>query len=391
MRRSTLELDSGVLSAWSSTKDDKTDPWTHYNCKLVTPLYGGGVRAAEVDTAMPIRAAGIRGQLRFWWRIVAGPFASPEAIFQREAAIWGGIAGSGPSASHVAVRVKAKPVQAGQLSAKSQIQGLPAYGLILDPGADPMLLRPGYSFELSVRCASDLTSQQHDEVQTALRWWASFGGVGARTRRGFGAVQVGSLKPVSLEEVTECGGRLSVVPSGLKEMEAWETSLKKLQRFRQGPNLGRNPGQGNRPGRSHWPEPDTIRRQTHRHAAKHAPEHPVDGVYPRALFGLPIIFHFKDVGEPGDSTLIPDEQRDRMASPLILRPYWTGQKWHPAALLLPNWKRATEVRVGFGNGPFRRAWPSDPAERARLAAQIKPMAGHGDDPLTAFMDYFEKD
>lgn len=391
MRRSTLELDSGVLSAWSSTKDDKADPWTHYSCKLVTPLYGGGVRAAEVDTAMPIRAAGIRGQLRFWWRIVAGPFASSETMFQREAAIWGGIVESGPTASRVAVRIKSKPVQAGQLSAKSQIQGLPAYGLILDPGADPMLLKPGYSFEISVSCASDLTSQQFEEVQNALRWWASFGGVGARTRRGFGAVQVGSLKPVSPEEVAKCGGRLSVVPGGLKEMEAWETSLKKLQRFRQGPNLGRNPGQGNRPGRSRWPEPDTIRRLTRRHAKNHDPEHPVDGVYPRALFGLPIIFHFKDAGEPGDSTLIPDDKRDRMASPLILRPYWSGQKWHPAALLLPHWERATEVRVGFGNGPFRRAWPSDPAERARLAAQIKPMAGHGDDPLTAFMDYFEKD
>jgi len=73
MRRSTLELDPSVaLSAWSETKAAEADPWTHYTCKLVTPLYGGGVRAAEVDTAMPIRAAGIRGQLRFWWRIVAG-------------------------------------------------------------------------------------------------------------------------------------------------------------------------------------------------------------------------------------------------------------------------------------------------------------------------------
>ncbi|WP_223295314.1 type III-B CRISPR module RAMP protein Cmr1 [Allochromatium vinosum] len=393
MRRSTLELDPSVaLSAWSETTAANADPWTHYVCKLVTPLYGGGVRAAEVDTGMPIRAASIRGQLRFWWRIVAGPFASPEAMFQREAAIWGGIAASGPSASRVAARVKAKPVQAMHLSAKSQFAGLPAYGLILDPGADPILLKSGYSFELSVRCASDLTSQQYDEVQTALRWWASFGGVGARTRRGFGAVQVGMLKPVTPEEVAQCGGRLCVAPSGSNEIDAWETSVKKLQRFRQGPNLGRNPGQGNRPGRSRWPEPDTIRRQTRRHAKNHDPEHPVDGAYPRAWFGLPIIFHFKDAGEPNDSTLIPDGERDRMASPLILRPYWSGQKWHPSALLLPGWeRRTTELRVGFGNGPFRRAWPADPAERARLAEQIKPMAGRGDDPLTAFMDYFEQD
>lgn len=394
MRRSNPALDPvAALPDWDRRTAANADPWTHYACKLVTPLYGGGVQAAEIDPQMPIRASGIRGQLRFWWRIACcAPSEPSESMFQREAAIWGGIGASGPSASRVAVRVKAKPVQAMHLSAKSQVAGLPAYGLILDPGADPMLLKPGYSFDLSVHYASDLTSQQYDEVQTALRWWASFGGVGARTRRGFGAVQVSNLKPVSPGEVAECGGRLCVAPSSASEMDAWEASVKKLQRFRQGPNLGRNPGQGNRPGRSRWPEPDTIRRQTRRHARNHDPEHPVDGVYPRAWFGLPIIFHFKDAGEPNDSTLIPDGERDRMASPLILRPYLSGQKWHPSALLLPGREqRAAKLRVGFGTGPYQRAWPTDPAERARLAAQIKPMAGRGDDPLTAFMDYFEKD
>ena len=174
---------------------------------------------------MPIRAAGIRGQLRFWWRLVAGPFSSSEEMFQREAAIWGGIASTGPSASRVAARVKTKPVQAGHLIAKRQVQGLPAYALILDPGADPALLKPGYTFELSVRCASDLTPEQRDEVLTAMRWWVSFGGVGARTRRGFGALQVSALKPVGLEDVIERGGRLCLAPGGSNEIDAWETDF----------------------------------------------------------------------------------------------------------------------------------------------------------------------
>jgi CRISPR-associated protein Cmr1 len=107
MRRSNLGLDpSRALSAWSSTTNATADGWIHYTCKLVTPLYGGGVRTAEVDQEMPIRASGIRGQLRFWWRLACcGPFEPSESMFQREAAIWGGIAGTGPSASQVAVRV----------------------------------------------------------------------------------------------------------------------------------------------------------------------------------------------------------------------------------------------------------------------------------------------
>lgn len=40
-----------------------TPPWIDYSARLVTPLFGGGVVAGEVDSAMPIRAASIRGPL----------------------------------------------------------------------------------------------------------------------------------------------------------------------------------------------------------------------------------------------------------------------------------------------------------------------------------------
>ncbi|MFA7241217.1 MAG: type III-B CRISPR module RAMP protein Cmr1 [Sulfuricellaceae bacterium] len=81
------------------------DRWKHYQCTSVTPMYGGGVKAGEVDKAMPIRASAIRGQLRFWWRIACGPFADPQDMFRRETAIWGGIAEAGTTASKVKVRV----------------------------------------------------------------------------------------------------------------------------------------------------------------------------------------------------------------------------------------------------------------------------------------------
>ncbi|NCC95060.1 MAG: type III-B CRISPR module RAMP protein Cmr1, partial [Opitutae bacterium] len=72
--------------------------------------------------------------------------------------------------------------------------------------------------------------------------------------------------------------------------------------------------------------------------------------------------------------------------------YWSGQTWHPAALLLPGWSQALAARVGFDSGPFRQAWPTERAERRHLAEQIKPMVGRGDDPLSAFLAYFsEKD
>ncbi len=45
--------------------------WHSLKCRLVTPMYGGGVTSTVVDTDMPIRVTGIRGQLRFWWRLLA--------------------------------------------------------------------------------------------------------------------------------------------------------------------------------------------------------------------------------------------------------------------------------------------------------------------------------
>ncbi|TVQ93796.1 MAG: type III-B CRISPR module RAMP protein Cmr1 [Chromatiaceae bacterium] len=421
MRRSNPALDPvAALPDWDSRTTATADPWTHYTCKLVTPLYGGGVRAAEIDQQMPIRAAGLRGQLRFWWRLACGPFESSTVMFQREAAIWGGIGASGPTACQVSVRidkvtgVKVEPafVYQANRNRPGELRTMPdaadwvePYALFpargeLTPDKRDVAVAPhrlalaGVGFQLGIKLGPKLSQAQRQEVETALRWWASFGGVGARTRRGLGAVRVEELDPVTAEEVRAKGGQLLLRPATKAPDAAWKASLARLREFRQAVKVGRNPPRDdpNRPGRSRWPEPDAIRRQTGRHSHGHAPTHPVTNASPRAAFGLPIVFHFKDEnkGEPPQQLLVP-EGGDRMASPLILRPYWNGQSWHPAVLCLPGWNACLSTPVGFGNGPFRRAWPTDPTERQRLAAQIPPMAKRGTDPLTAFLAYFMED
>ena len=420
MRQPTPGLDpADVLRDWEQQAPAPSADWTDYTCKLMTPLYGGGVRAGEVDAAMPIRPSGIRGQLRFWWRLACGPFASSSAMFERESAIWGGIAGSGPTASKVSVRVG--QIRGLQLGAAftyqanhrkpGELRTMPDAADWIEPyavfpargelskdkraieAAPHRLAQPGLSFRLGLRLHEDLSEQQRREVDTALRWWASFGGVGARTRRGLGTLQIQGLVPVSAEEVQARGGRLLLRESVKTPEQAWKRSVGPLRDFRQDEGEGRNPRQAgsNTPGRSRWPEPDMIRRQTRRNAPEHRPEHPVRDVYPRAAFGLPIVFHFKDEnkGEPNQQLLVP-EGGDRLASQLILRPYWDGQRWYPSALLIPGWEQALDVVAQCSPGTDHRAWPRDPDERKRLAAQIKPMAGRGDDPLSAFMTYFQE-
>lgn len=399
-----------VLEAWKKTTSLSN---THqFKVKTITPLYGGGVVAGEVDMEMPVRASSIRGQLRFWWRLLYGKGLASEELFKKETALWGGISSTEPTASRVAVRVKQvsrpktqqafsypkNPDGTYKQSAKAA-NGLSAYALFpaqgqLTKDKRDFEVKPaevadaGIGFSLEVDCPEALWP----EVEQCLRWWASFGGLGARTRRGLGAVEVVGLKPVSAEEVAGQGGRLLLSEPFPDAQRAWNRAINRLKDFRQGENTGRNPGkEPNRPGRSRWPEPDNIRRLTRKHDSNHAPEHPVKDYWPRAAFGLPIVFHFQSGQDPADTNLEPHGDHERMASPLILRPYPLGNgKYAAAALLLPGWEKAlkTDLELKDTNHRMLQTWPGNPAKRQDTANKIKPMQGRGDDPLSAFMTFF---
>ena len=364
-------------------------------CQLVTPMYGGGVRAGEVDRVLPIRTSGIRGQLRFWWRLLYGGDRDPADVFKDERAIWGGISAIGPSqASQVAIRTDCKSVDDRQLI-DAKHPDVPNYGLI-DHNEPTKLLKQGYAFEVALAFRPGLCDKKRNQVVEALRWWASFSGLGARTRRGFGAVNCAGVEPVTANDVEGRQGRMVVGGGSYSHaLAAWRSAIALLWSFRQEPGIGRGEGGGgNRPGRSHWPEADTIRRIAGRSA--HEPQHPVDGVYPRAAFGLPIVFHFKDSGDPSDTLEaadLRDRARDRMASPLILRPYFDGEAYRSMALLLPGWEQRLSVDVALKQRrKAARAWPKldEEDKRKQMAAQIKPMKGRGNDVLSAFMSYFEE-
>lgn len=397
MRKANDRLDpQAAQAAWHGGAADGLDAgWKTYKCKLVTPMYGGGVRAGEVDRASPIRAPSIRGQLRFWWRIACGPFASSAAMFQRESALWGGIADTGPTASQVTVKVTCAPVTDAQLM-PSDAEHDPGVRYAFGPATIngvAQWLRPAYSFSLALRYPLAV----EEEVQAALRWWASFGGLGARTRRGFGAIQVDELEPLTADAVAAAGGWLRCSGAGGSRAESeWKRAIGRMYDYRQKGGTGRRAGSP-RPGRSFWPEPDQIRRFTGRDAnGRHVPEHPAGNCFPRAAFGLPILFEFKgSPGEPQKTELLPAGGEERMASPLILRPYWTGQRWRAAALLLPGWERALSQPLRFKNlGSAPEHWPVDPQARQAAASHIAPMKRGGepraDDPLSAFMQFFEE-
>lgn len=413
MRKPNPGLDpTAAESTWDALATSSPERRT-YQCQTITPLFGGGVTARTVDPLLFVRPSSIRGQLRHWWRLLSKQ-ADSRQLFQDECAIWGGIGAKGPTASKVRVRVHDIDQAGSKLVAAFEYTmdgatykptphvhpGMSAYALFSAQGQlsddrtrlDPppaQIATHGIRFKLDIECPDECWEQVHQ----ALRWWASFGGLGSRTRRGLGAVRVDSLDPVTEAEVRAAGGSLALRRSQENGMAAWSEAVARLQHFRQGVEVGRNSGKAsNRPGRSRWPEADMIRRLApprQQHGWAHAPEHPVRDLYPRAAFGLPMIFHFQGKPEPADHTLEPDNA-ERMASPLILRPYWTGKDYAPAALLIPGWQKALQLSLKFRSTRHNRlqVWPSDPEQRHDFAGQIKPMQGRGDEPLTAFIRFF---
>ena len=371
-----------ALAAWDAAPAVAPEWELSLDCKLITPMYGGGVAPGEVDCEMPIRASAIRGQLRFWWRLLNGSGMRSPELFQEECELFGGVAKAGPVASPVTIQVEsgaaAAPVAKRTLEKDIRI---PPYAF-MDPSANPPLQKHGHRWTLLVD-GSRLDADRRSQLLDAIRWWASFGGVGARTRRGLGAVRVhdAGIAPVMPGEIERLGGLLVSGRGEANAIKAWNDSVQTLAKFRQLPD-GRASGTGGRPGRSRWPEADTIRALGRHRAKRDSDKHPAHDYYPRAAFGLPIVFQRDPKG-----TLNPADH-ERMASPLILRPYFDGAGYCPAALLLPGWEQRLKIKARFETHPAP-VWPEPERER-RAAARFAPVKGRGDNPLTAFMSYFKE-
>jgi len=163
----------------------------------------------------------------------------------------------------------------------------------------------------------------------------------------------------------------------------WFRAIDLLRRFRQEVNMGRNPGRdGRRPGRSRWPEADSLRRITGQALPQHQPSITTTAdAFPRAEFGLPIIFHFKDGPrtktanrsvDPVDCQLKPAGGAGRMASPLIIKALAvrTGQGMKAVPLILKlNVEPISAAVVEFdqGNGPVTCTIDASAIRRQDLA------------------------
>ncbi|MGB9631794.1 MAG: type III-B CRISPR module RAMP protein Cmr1 [Chloroflexaceae bacterium] len=427
--------------------------------RVITPLFGGGVEPQHPDPISVVRASEIRGQLRFWWRATQGGRYGSEGLKKMkedEDALWGST--SRPSLVQVEVRL----VSPGMLITKTggnnpfffgdPIKSPISYAAFplraTSGGSEPGGLSFGVEFQLAVTLPPDPAQRQ--QVIAALWAWETFGGIGARTRRGFGALHcyrvegvhdAGPWQPSSSDEQTvqrwlgehlaryvQPGNGLGDVPlldrerlpvlgknpnikafqenfenkmrelliaSGCQQplvnnwlpaLVAWYYPIEQMRRFRQ----SRRNNEQKRPfGRSYWPEPDEIRRRTVGFKARRTQLSQVSK-FPRAAFGLPIVFQFKDgQDQPRSSKIDPPQttlqgaHHDRLASRLILRPLACADGRFVSLALVLN-----APSLPPGGLKLEGANPSDGIDARPLTnteANFWPLNGKPD-VLQAFLD-----
>lgn len=323
--------------------------------ELITPLFGGGVEPKKADEVSVIRATEIRGHLRFWWRATrGGQFKTTRELKEHEDALFG----STESNSAVQIEVEVK-------NFGSDFERPNEFAYVWFPlrGTEEKLLK-----EVKFSASFSYPTSAKNEINSSLWAWENFGGIGARTRRGFGAIcrvdenetpyyssvdferscselfsddilektssfptlHNANCKIIHLEEA-RTRHPIRTPLKNLNESEfLWSFLVTKLQNFRQSP---RNISVYN--GESHWPEPDAIRRITNQNAAYRSPDHPIGMKFPRANLGLPIEFKFKDRGDPEKQTLEgKDKNQARLSSPLIIRPIRCSDKTIGIAIAL---------------------------------------------------------
>src|SRR5437660_2849630 len=201
-----------------------TVTWTR-KYKLITPLFGGGVSPMECDPVTIIRGSEIRGHLRFWWRATRGGQYNGDLseMKKAEAKIWG--------AAHISKKTTTPPEKKddeqkpptvqievevtkngeskevfglfhkeGKLKTKLNDPDIPEYAAFpLRPTDDECKqgnvvlkkVQKDVEFILTITFAKDYEK----EIRAALWAWETFGGIGARTRRGFGAIHCTEALP----------------------------------------------------------------------------------------------------------------------------------------------------------------------------------------------------
>ncbi|MEM0498639.1 MAG: type III-B CRISPR module RAMP protein Cmr1 [Methanothrix sp.] len=338
---------------------------------IVTPLFMGGA-----DPKVPeLRVPGIKGALRFWWRALAWSWCGGDLsrIRDLEGQIFGStkngqskvimdLSGANADAEHTNDRLFESEKRQGKKRQKCQGLIYLGYGPIDGGELTRCYLKTPLDATLRIRIRPTRSnkapehydeSEIKDQISKALIAMGLFGGLGARSRRGFGSF--------NLTELNVDGKTDFKCPGGLKELEASikrffedldlynglpeytafssdtevclfeNTSADSLElldmvgRAMMAYRLGTKKRSGKAFVKSGGFKKDTE-------LAKRALNSKVSEHPRRLFFGLPHNYHFKNSKK---NLEIRGENHDRRASPLLIHVQKLGTEYAAVAALMP--------------------------------------------------------
>ncbi|MCL5099226.1 MAG: type III-B CRISPR module RAMP protein Cmr1, partial [Candidatus Omnitrophica bacterium] len=292
--------------------------------ELVTPCFSG---SANPEAQAEIRAPAIRGQLRWWFRVLGG-FTSlaPLRVAQQERLVFGSAVPGAKSASRLIVQVKAaEPDQLRILAARIPESAKASldreHGYLLFPlrnsrrafFAAPALPK----FDLVVHWRGD--DRLWEDVRTLVTVFGHLGSLGFRSRRAMGALAFQSEPPPLEPALGRFASSQSVL---LKQLPANDANhaIAVLARWLKGwRNYGRTADLARTPQRSpgfKWARNDHDAGRNRNIAQTYRP-----------ALGLPIVQRFSSGGPPITWNCLQggrDDLQGRFASPVLLRPYRAG-------------------------------------------------------------------
>lgn len=354
--------------------------------KVVTPLFGGGVVAGEVDVSRPINGKAIRGHLRFWWRACqAGAYKDVVELYKYESELWGSlpyIVGKtefgGPSLVNLNISNITTPNQDNPSDIAMRVPDYVSF-----PFADQIersKQQKGYlfaleniQFNLTLTWASHYKKYSHAElmrfqsdIEVALWAWILFGGVGARTRRGCGSLYCTNDERFQLNQfisnqkyikdkgyiVGTYQFKHPMIPTLYKAKLllssregdtslVWKKIIKLYRKFRT-----------NEKGMDKkWFESKNILSVMKNQNISVSLRD-----FPRIDLGLPIIFHIDPKDKKQDVTAqISSERHSRLSSPVIIKPVSISEKVSVLMILVLN-----APHISDNDCPLMLKWNSIP-------------------------------
>ena len=405
-----------------------TGSWHDLALRTVTPAFLGRFDVADPEPAdVPFPIPSLRGVLAYWFRALAGAYIgnNNERLYQAESAVFGSARKAGAGGPSP-ILLRAGRVRLTRLSADHPgMRYLMGPGLTAPKEPPPRYLTPG---TLTLRVRNNGTPAHGDLFLSALWALRTFGGIGARSRRGFGSLAVDRV-PAALpverfdptwlkrDTVDDLDAVVACVSSAIRELgiTAGDGHAGRYPCFAHGQYRHNLQGEdtligsrdwraalgiagevlwGFRHGANRWaadaPPPPGTHSQSYIDVVQSFLNHrPQQGPMTAAALGLPIPYsdHQGPVNpaKPTEPTqrramvdVLIDGKPARRASPLWLRVRYDGSAWRLRSLAFyGEWLPASRAELRITSG--RRSEPvnllTDSQVRAELDRWFGPPTG----------------